>query len=72
MSDDPAGWSPMYTAPKDGREIILHIEHPTIQYARAEERDDWQEDVHAHWIDFNGGGWTYYGLCGTPTRWKPI
>ncbi len=66
-----AGWRPMDTAPKDGTEVFLFIVHPAWQY----EKDDpgqWQGVVKGRWIDHNGGGWTWPGLCGVPIQWAPL
>lgn len=66
-----AGWKPMETAPKDGTEIELLIQHTNYQYAETdEERAMWQGAMPGQWIDFNGGGWCWFGLCGTPIGWR--
>lgn len=67
------GWHPMTTAPKDGSEIELMVRHHTWHYAAPHEKAIWQGPHRAHWIDFNGGGWTWQpGLCGSPIAWRPL
>lgn len=65
------GWEPIDTAPRDGTEIEMLIEGALYRYARPEERDDYRQAVRAHWIDHNGGGFTWHGLCGAPISWRP-
>jgi hypothetical protein len=66
-------WRPIDSAPHDGSEIWLRVEHMNFAFAGddAEERELWQQTVDAHWIDHNGGGFTWHGLAGTPTHWQP-
>ncbi len=66
-------WQTIDTAPKDGREIWLRVEHLNFRFAGKDksERKLWQQTVKAHWIDHNSGGFTWYGLCGSPTHWQP-
>lgn len=66
----PEGWHPMDTAPKDGSEIVLLIEHVNYQYASEKDKPMWREECPAAWTDSNGGGWVWRGLCGTPIGWK--
>jgi 2',3'-cyclic-nucleotide 2'-phosphodiesterase (5'-nucleotidase family) len=64
-------WQPMATAPKDGRTIHLRILHANYHHARTDEdRARWEQHVEAHWIDHNGGGWTYHGMMGQPVGWR--
>jgi hypothetical protein len=30
----------------------------------------WEQACNARWIDFNGGGWTWNGIAGTPIAWR--
>jgi hypothetical protein len=58
---------PMEQAPKDGTEVRLLIRH--MNYWLLHPRKDcldWQEEVTGKWIDHNGGGWTWSGMCGRP------
>jgi hypothetical protein len=64
-------WRAMDSAPKDGTKIQLIIRHENYRYARTDEdRDRWEQEVEAHWIGHNGGGWTYHGMMGQPTQWR--
>lgn len=64
-------WKSIDTAPKDGTVIELLIRHSNFQYCKTErERTDWEQIVRAHWIEFNGGGWTWHGMYGTPFFWR--
>jgi len=65
------GWKPMATAPKDGTAIRLLLRHLNWRYAEGEAKAMWEEDVEANWLDFNGGGWTWSGMCGQPVAWRP-
>ena len=62
---------PMETAPKDGTEILIRFEHMNYQHADADDKDEWWELCEAKWIDHNGGGWTWHGICGEATGWIP-
>jgi hypothetical protein len=35
-------------------------------------KPDYAHSAEAKWIDHNGGGWTWEGLCGVITHWKPL
>lgn len=66
-------WNNMETAPKDGREVWIWIRHPYYYYAAESGIEEMYEDaVRAHWIDHNGGGWTWAGLYGRQVAWAPI
>lgn len=59
-------WQPMKTAPKDGTEIEVEIlPYPFSAW-------DGPQIIKAHWIDFNGGGWTWYGSMGRFNRWREV
>jgi len=66
------GWLPMTSAPRDGTEIELLLRHTSWHYAKGADRDQWQQAVRARWIDFNGGGWTWRGVCGRELAWRPV
>jgi hypothetical protein len=65
-------WRPMGTAPKDGTEVELLLWHRNHRYAADWDRKNWEQIVTAEWIDFNGGGWTWNGMCGDPQCWRPL
>ena len=61
------------TAPKDGTEIELLIRHHNYTYCgNSDDRNKWQEAVRGKWIDHNGGGWTWMGICGHVMAWRPL
>lgn len=67
------GWQELAEAPRDGTPIQLKIVHSNRHYARsAEEMARWEDEVTGHWIDHNGGGWTWYGMAGEVVAWRPL
>lgn len=62
----------MESAPKDGTEIEILFRHTNWNYADSLDRDDWQQVCKARWIDFNGGGWVWRGICGQPICWRAL
>jgi len=68
---EKALWQTMETAPKDGTTIIAWCVHVNARWATDESRSDWEGPVVAHWIDHNGGGWTWHGHAGRFTHWMP-
>lgn len=64
-------WNPMHTAPRDGAEIIARCEHDHARFSKRPVAEGWIAPVRAHWIDHNGGGWTWHRLCGVLTGWRP-
>jgi hypothetical protein len=66
------GWKDISTAPKDGRWVLLWMVHKNAQYSDNPIEEGWEAPVVAQWIDHNGGGWTWHGLCGSPTRWSTL
>jgi hypothetical protein len=65
-------WMAMLYAPTDGTEIELLLHHPNRRYAEGDAKREWEQVVRATWIDFNGGGWTWHGMSGTPMGWRPL
>lgn len=64
-------WLAIADAPRDGTRVELLIHHVNRKYASDDAaRGEWQQVVAAHWIDFNGGGWTWNGLAGDPVGWR--
>jgi hypothetical protein len=52
--------------------VLIFVEHPNLAFARDEaEGDQWRGWFRAHWTDFNGGGWVWFGLLGTITHVMP-
>jgi hypothetical protein len=68
---DGDAWRPIESAPKDGTPILAFCVHPNARYA-GEDAAEWAEIVVTRWIDFNGGGWTWNGICGVHTHWMPL
>jgi hypothetical protein len=61
----------MDSAPKDGTAVRLLIRHENYRYAHTDEdHDRWEQEVEAHWIEHNGGGWVYHGMMGQPIQWR--
>jgi hypothetical protein len=70
-STGAGGWRPIETAPRDGTPILAFCVHPNARYA-GEDFAEWTEIVVTRWIDHNGGGWTWHGICGQHTHWMPL
>jgi hypothetical protein len=67
------GWEPIESAPRDGRDVLIWVVHPNAQYAdTVAAKSDWQGPVVARWIEHNGGGWTWHGITGRFTHWRPL
>ncbi len=69
---DLEGWRPIESAPKDGTAIIAYCVHANSKYATNSIQEGWEYPVIAKWIDHNGGGWTWHGMAGTFTHWRPL
>ena len=67
-------WLPMDTAPRDGTSVELLMFHHTRQYEEDPEKRErlWTAVVKAYWTDFNGGGWVWNGMCGSPQGWRTL
>lgn len=70
---DDGTWHCMTDAPKDGTEVELLLRHTNWRYCKTDaERAQWEQAVRAKWIDHNGGGWTWSGMCGAACGWRPL
>ena len=69
-----AMWRAMAYAPLDGTRVKLLIRHQSWWAAHKAGSDEsiWKAVFEGHWIDHNGGGWTWSGMAGTPIGWKPL
>lgn len=66
------GWRPLDIAPHDGTEIELRLVHAYAPYCKDPEAEGYIATAKARWINYNGGGWTWQGLCGRPAQWRPL
>lgn len=68
MSD----WQAIETAKKEiGAKVWLWCVHNLAQYCEDPVAEGYAAPVVGEWIDHNGGGWTWHGLCGVHTHWMP-
>lgn len=67
------GWRDLDSAPKDGTEVELRIVHINAAYDEPTQAESagWIGHCFGKWIDHNGGGWTWDGLCGAVCQWRP-
>jgi hypothetical protein len=66
------GWRPIETAPHDGTEIRIRLVHWLAAAHEPPSYDGYISSARAHWIDHNGGGFTWLGLAGKPAQWRPL
>ena len=66
------GWREIESAPKDGTRILVWFVHANAAYSKDPVAEGWEAAHEAYWIDHNGGGWTWYGLCGIAKYWQPL
>lgn len=70
-----AMWRPIEECPeewKDGRQVLVEFVHANAQYSDDPIKDGWIAVHEACWVDHNGGGWTWHGLCGVTRRVRPL
>lgn len=65
-------WRPLLSAPLDGTYVELLIWHHNHFKAPENQKENWEQIVKAQWIDFNGGGWTWSGMSGSPQGWRTL
>jgi hypothetical protein len=66
------GWRSLAFAPHDGTEIELRLVHAYAPFCKDPVAEGYIATATARWIDHNGGGWTWEGLCGRPAQWRPL
>ena len=66
------GWRPLETAPHDGSEVEIRIVNFIAAACDDPVKDGVIATARARWIDHNGGGFTWYGLAGAPSQWRPL
>ncbi len=66
------GWRPMESAPHNGTEIELRVVHINAAYEEHAVELGWIAACRGSWTDFNGGGWTWKYLCGSPCQRRPL
>lgn len=72
---EAAMWRPREECPeewKDGRPVLIEFVHDNAKYSSDPIGEGWIAVHEAHWIDHNGGGWTWNGLCGVARRIRPL
>ena len=68
-------WRAMAYAPLDGTKVLLLIRHRTwwtAQKCNPEDAGIWEAECEGQWLDYNGGGWAWEGMAGTPIGWRPL
>ena len=66
------GWCPIETAPHDGTEVEIRIVHFMAAAFDDPVSEGYIATCKAKWIDHNGGGFTWRGIAGTPSQWRPL
>ena len=69
---EAVAWRAMKDAPRDGTEIETLCVHRNAMYSADAWGDGWATVARVKWIDHNGGGWTWEGLCGVHIAWRPV
>jgi len=64
------GWKPIESVPKDEIMVQIRLVHMLAAYCQNPHEDGYIATAKAKWIDHNGGGLTWYGLCGVPCQWR--
>lgn len=67
-----AGWRGMDDVPKDETEVEIRVVNMIAADCEDPEQEGYISVERGHWIDFNGGGMTWHGMCGRPSMWRPI
>ena len=67
------GWRSLDSAPHDGTEVEIRVvSYLAPAYADDDNCGGYVATCRAHWIDHNGGGFTWNGLAGAPAQWRPL
>lgn len=50
--------------------VLIYVVHNNAQFEKDETRrlDEWEAWYTGRWIDHNGGGFTWHGMCGRVTH----
>ena len=66
-------WVPIGDAVRvEGEYCRLWVVHQNAGFDPDPIANGWAAECQGYWTGFNGGGWVWYGLCGTVTHWKPV
>lgn len=64
----PAGWKPIETAPRDGSEILLRVEHEDEFVVVS----GWWNQVYSAPDECHDYWESWFGACGDATHWMPL
>lgn len=67
-----ADFEPIETVPHDGTRVLLLIVHANAEFSDDPVGEGWVDICEGYWTDHNGGGLVWEGLCGRPTKWRPL